>query len=207
MIKFDGIGALFGNHIHGILNPTVRDDRDTWCVNHAEILDAVNLEAGINHTLLDIFGRMGGATRMKRCLGAIKDSSLHQVVILQRHWPRILVFNDILEALTILKNVIGRADTLADSNYVEIIVEVVQIDIGLLQGSDSATRRHCRKGRQNRVKNEAGRRGRKDLCCCWKLWPDGTKDPFPGICQCEGIRPSPKIPSPGDHGGYFRMFW
>lgn len=65
MVTLNSIGTLLRNHVNGVLNPTVGNDRDTRRVDYTKVLDAVNLEAGIHHTLLDVLGQAGGAARME----------------------------------------------------------------------------------------------------------------------------------------------
>lgn len=132
MITFDGIGTLLGNHVHGILDATVGNDGDVRCINHAKVLDAVDLEAGINHTLLDVLRQTSSAAGMERGLRAIEYSPLYKLIVMQRHGLGIFVLDDIFKALTIFENIISVTDALADGDNIEIIVEVVEVDVGLL---------------------------------------------------------------------------
>ena len=79
MIKLNSVSAFLGNHIYRVLNPTVRNDRDTRYVDHTKILHAVNLEARVNHTLLNILGQTGGTTSIERGLGRQMDGAIGAV--------------------------------------------------------------------------------------------------------------------------------
>ena len=93
----------------------------------------MDLEIGVNDTLLDVLGETSSTTRVEGGLGAVKDGALHQLVIMQRHVPGVLCLNNFLEALAVLEHIIGVADTLAKGNNIKVIVKVVQVNIGLLQ--------------------------------------------------------------------------
>lgn len=55
---------LFGNHIHRILDPTVRNNRDHRRINHPQVPCAVDHKPGIDHTLVDILRESARATRV-----------------------------------------------------------------------------------------------------------------------------------------------
>jgi hypothetical protein len=133
MVTLDSIRTLLGDHVHGVLDTAIRNLRDNRSVDNTEIANAVNLKTGIDNTLLDILGKTSSTARVEGCLGAIENSSLHGLIIIQRHIPGVFTFNDILETVSILEDIVGKSDAFANSDDIKIIAEVIKVDVGLLK--------------------------------------------------------------------------
>lgn len=54
MVSLDEIGALLTNHVDGVLNATVWNNREHRRINHSNVLQAVHLESSIDHALFDV---------------------------------------------------------------------------------------------------------------------------------------------------------
>lgn len=121
MVIFDSIGAFFANHIHSILDTAVWNYRHYRGVNHTKLLDAMYPKLWIDDTLLDALGQTSSSARVERRLTAVKNSSLHQLVIFQRHFPRVLPNNNVLETIPLGEDIIAEPYTLAHSHNVEVI--------------------------------------------------------------------------------------
>lgn len=134
MVPLNSISPLLTNHINRVLNPAVRNNRDDRGINNTQALDTMDPEPGVNNTLLDILRQTSRTARVERGLGAVKHSALHELIVMQRHVPGIFGLDDILEPVAVLEHVVGVPDALADGDDVEVVVEVVQVDVGLLQG-------------------------------------------------------------------------
>ncbi len=64
VLCFDHICALLSNHIHGILDSTIGDDWEHRCIDDTEVLDAMDLQLAVNHTLVDTLREAGSSTRI-----------------------------------------------------------------------------------------------------------------------------------------------
>lgn len=54
MVSLDEIGTLLTNHVDGILDTTIWNDREHRRINHPDIFQAVHLESSIDHTMFDV---------------------------------------------------------------------------------------------------------------------------------------------------------
>lgn len=55
---------LLSNHVNRVLDAAVRNDWDDGGISNAEVLDAVNTEARVNNTLLDVLRQACSTTRV-----------------------------------------------------------------------------------------------------------------------------------------------
>lgn len=133
MVALNSISPLLTNHINRVLNPAVGNDRNNRGIDNTQALDTVDPKARVHNTLLDVLRQTRRTARVERGLGAVEHSALHELVVVQRHVPGILGLDDILEPVAVLEHVVGVPDALADGDDVEVVVEVVQVDVGLLQ--------------------------------------------------------------------------
>jgi hypothetical protein len=64
---------LLANHVHRVLDSAIWDDGDNRRINNTKILDAVNAQLGVNHTLLDALGQTGCTARVYHYRISIKS--------------------------------------------------------------------------------------------------------------------------------------
>lgn len=53
MVSLDQVGALLANHIDGVLDAAVGDDWDNRSIDDPEILNPVDVELRVTHTLFN----------------------------------------------------------------------------------------------------------------------------------------------------------
>lgn len=131
VIRLDQISSLLANHVHRVLDAAVRDDRDDGSVDNTEVLDSVDLELRVYHSLVDVLRQAVGAARMESSLAAIQNSVVHRHIIVQGHLPGVFTYDDVLEAFTLGKDIITEPDTFSHGNDVKVIGEEVQVDVRL----------------------------------------------------------------------------
>lgn len=55
---------LLANHVDGVLNTAVRNDRDNGSIGDTKVLDSVDTKLGIDNTLLDVLGETRSTARI-----------------------------------------------------------------------------------------------------------------------------------------------
>ena len=133
MRSLDHVGALFGNHVHRVLDSAVRDDRDDGGINDTEVLDTVHPELRVDDTLVDVLGEASGTGRVECGLAALQHSAFHLFVRIERHIPRVFIDHNVLKAVPFEEKIIRPPNPLAHSDYVEVVGEEVEVDVRLLQ--------------------------------------------------------------------------
>ena len=134
MISLDSIRSLLANHVDGVLNTAVGNDRNHGSISNTQVLDTVDLELGIHDTLLDALGQPRGTTGVERGLATVENRALHLLVGLKGHLPWVLGINERAERFSLGEQVVGEADALAHGDDVEVVGEEVEVDVGLLEG-------------------------------------------------------------------------
>jgi hypothetical protein len=56
VVSLDQVRAILADHVDGVLDAAVRNDRDIGRVDDPEVLDAVDLQVRVNDTLVDVLG-------------------------------------------------------------------------------------------------------------------------------------------------------
>lgn len=56
VVILDQVRALLANHVDVVLDPAVRDDGGNRSIDDTEVVDAMDLEFRVNHTLVDVLG-------------------------------------------------------------------------------------------------------------------------------------------------------
>lgn len=62
MIGLDEVGALLTNHVDGILDATVRNDRENRRINDPDVLQPMHLEFSISHALFNLLREAAAST-------------------------------------------------------------------------------------------------------------------------------------------------
>lgn len=133
MLSLDHIGTLLANHVDRVLDTAVRNDRHDGGINDSQVLDTVDLEGRVDDTLLNVLGQTSTAARVEGGLASVEDDAAHLLVVVEGHVPGVLVDNEVLEALALGQEVVAEADTLAHGDDVELALEEVEVDGGLVQ--------------------------------------------------------------------------
>lgn len=134
MLGLDHIGTLLTDSVDRVLDTAVRDDRNNRSISNTELLDTVDLELRVHHTLIDILRETGSTSRVEGSLATVQNGSVHLLVGVERHFPWVLALNQVLEALALEQQVIAESDTLTHGNNIEVIGEEIKVDIRLLEG-------------------------------------------------------------------------
>lgn len=61
---------LLSNHVDGVLDAAVRNNRDNGCIGDTEVLDSVDTKLGIDNTLLDVLGETRSTARISNNISA-----------------------------------------------------------------------------------------------------------------------------------------
>jgi len=80
ILLLDGIGAFLNDHVHDVLDATVRDDREETGVNDSELFGAVDAVIAVDHTLGDALTQVTRAAGVEARLRALEDHG--------GSWPR-----------------------------------------------------------------------------------------------------------------------
>lgn len=131
--SLDHVGTLLANHVDRVLDSAVGDDGHDGGVNDTQVLDTVDLEGRVDDTLLNVLGETGTAARVEGSLASVEDDAAHLLVVVEGHVPGVLVDNEVLEALALGQEVVAEADTLAHGDDVELALEEVEVDVGVVQ--------------------------------------------------------------------------
>lgn len=133
MFSLDHVSTLLANHVDRVLDTAVGNDWHDGGINESQVLDTVDLEGRVDDTLLNVLGQTSTAARVEGSLASVEDDTAHLLVVVEGHVPGVLVDNEILEALTLGQEVVAEADTLAHGDDVELALEEVKVDSGLVQ--------------------------------------------------------------------------
>lgn len=129
----DHVSSLLTNHVDGVLDAAVGDDRNHRSISHTQAFDAVNLELRIHHTLVNALGQPGRTARVECSLATVEHSTLHLLGRVEGHLPRVLRDHQGTENVCLGEHIVGESDTLTHGQDIEVVGEEVQVDVGLLE--------------------------------------------------------------------------
>lgn len=146
MLSLNHVGTLLANHVDRVLDTAVGNDRHDGGINDSQVLDTVDLEGRVDDTLLNVLAQTSRAARVEGSLAAVEDDAAHGLVVVEGHVPGVLLDDEVLEGLALGQQVVAEADALAHGDDVQLALEEVEVDAGLVQVAGASERHLTRLG-------------------------------------------------------------
>lgn len=99
MVALDGISTLLAYHVNRVLDAAVGDNRNDRCVNNSKIFNTVHPQVGIDNTLANALRQTRSTARVERGLAPVENGPPHKLLVIKRHAPRVLAFNNVFKAI------------------------------------------------------------------------------------------------------------
>ena len=110
ILLLDDIGAFLNDHVHDVLDATVRDDREETGVNDSELFGAVDAVIAVDHTLGDALTQVTRAVGVEARLRALEDHGVHGLVAGTRHGPGVAFTDDVPHPFPVHDDVVHETD-------------------------------------------------------------------------------------------------